>query len=1620
MCSPIQHRSPNRWAIRLYSLTLARLAAPASCVSLVGCHAHTAALCCLGVAVLGLLVANRAVVGAPYPSHLWLGGLLGTIGYGIVVISGQFYTSPVLMWKGVVGNLLAMSLLGTGVCVVVSFVVLPSLALDEMRADTVAAVRGIGHAVSRIATRALCPENPGPFPARATESPSPSMFGPTAALTTPASPGLQGPHQEPAPYPPTHPGAAVERCPSANLPPISELQLVSQDLPTSRAPELLLQSEPRDGQVTHPSCSSGHGRNGDTASAVVGHMLWYRSQSSDSSPMPLGDPTGTFLPATQFGDINIGLSVGVVLSPQQAPPAWQVPELLQAGGGGQDHGFTCADRPWANPCNHRRSAGISRQHHMYDQLGSVRRDVMSAARSHTLPGHGVSMDTSHGTLHDGPASTKPPSVPPPPLPPPPPQQQQQTLEVPPAAAAAGIQPTYSCRIPGVASCPLLDPLDEPSGGDTAQSNRDLDKECGGRRHNFYASSSESSDDEPPLWGAQFYHELEGVMEDEDAFLSLLHEATAPQVPSSTPGAARRPPPPTAPPGGIRPSPSVVDMLHVPATGTSLAAVSKRDGKTKNLQHSHKYPLQAAVRDAKPQSKIVTIAGPGAGPVTAQSGGGLIGATVAWAPVSAIRPLLLRAKACAAAAALEPPWLGSGPADLAAWSRVLAGGEVLINRVGALECLLDGRQLVQGGQLLGASNLLTMLGADILAPYRRAYGQVAASCAAMSIALAASCEGRSLRVDGKQAPGPPAQLFVPVDWEESKHHLRNLVRVSLSAYWARVRGLGGQISGATPRPATGVLRMQPQGLHRRYHLQHFQRPRRGGRIPIMGLHQSRALNFLWTVTEGIVNAMDEMEAAVRELLKGKQDLATSRAPVQDAATDSAAACIRVATDAERGNTGVAGGSISSWGASRRSRVDSSISSDSRGNGDGGVGEGVRGGRRGPGSGDCFSNTAPIVSISTAAVPSHPSEARPGPKAAVSSIAMAIRNLLVQPTYSALGRVWCLHLGDWDWAWRAVQLALGIPLLLNTVSITATNTKLLLGAAGADGRRALLSCRRFHFGVKYWAASSFMLCLLLGLAARPDAVVLRRYSLLYAFLATSVSMTDRVESTFSRVALRAGGTLVGGALGLAVMMTPALNHNPAGIMTIVCAATFLTSCLSSHRLVYGAVLALITLHSMLLCSYGTSCCGSRLDVGKLFAARVVSVLLGSTLPVLVTQAVLPWFTSDWALEMMAGALMAAADLVRQLYRRYFEEHMRAYVESRGLLATAQLLRLHGLEEEATQLKKEEQEQQGASQAEMQQNPRDWQMQRDVEGQQLQVQLQSPPSSSAVEPGSSGGGRRDDAIPSVDPSQAAAAANPGHAHDCGQPSQGPSFSADVEVSLQAHVSGPLLAVQTSLMKDTAVWTRGIYATPMIVTAVLRCCLLLADRLEALQLVVVDTPPPVYGRLSGWGFAALVLPLHGEMIAMLSAFDRLVVATACLMDPDGEYRTPQRRNPGAASGGSAEGAGAELSGEPSRAIGPGCGAHPSGGLKEAIMDLDERRLQFRQAIHDVRRSFHAVVRSLGEKSEDLFAATHSDDTVRFHAFMFALTHVLDKATVTARTALQLSRGRVRRPGAWFAWSRG
>ncbi len=75
--------------------------------------------------------------------------MVSIIAFGVALIAGQFTHSVLVVWRDVVGCLVAVAALAAATGAGVSVLVLPSLAADEMRADAAAAIRGIGHAAGR-------------------------------------------------------------------------------------------------------------------------------------------------------------------------------------------------------------------------------------------------------------------------------------------------------------------------------------------------------------------------------------------------------------------------------------------------------------------------------------------------------------------------------------------------------------------------------------------------------------------------------------------------------------------------------------------------------------------------------------------------------------------------------------------------------------------------------------------------------------------------------------------------------------------------------------------------------------------------------------------------------------------------------------------------------------------------------------------------------------------------------------------------------------------------------------------------------------------------------------------------------------------------------------------------------------------------------------------------------------------------------------------------------------------------------------------------------------------------------------------------------------------------------
>ena len=104
-------------------------------------HAHTAiicVLCVLGLAMFAIVRVNTV----PQTQ-----GMLGTVFFGLLIITGCTLPTYRLIWR-LVGYLLADCVIGVGMSVGMSMLVVPSLAGDEVAACSVRTLRGVGHSVS--------------------------------------------------------------------------------------------------------------------------------------------------------------------------------------------------------------------------------------------------------------------------------------------------------------------------------------------------------------------------------------------------------------------------------------------------------------------------------------------------------------------------------------------------------------------------------------------------------------------------------------------------------------------------------------------------------------------------------------------------------------------------------------------------------------------------------------------------------------------------------------------------------------------------------------------------------------------------------------------------------------------------------------------------------------------------------------------------------------------------------------------------------------------------------------------------------------------------------------------------------------------------------------------------------------------------------------------------------------------------------------------------------------------------------------------------------------------------------------------------------------------------------
>lgn len=239
--------------------------------------------------------------------------------------------------------------------------------------------------------------------------------------------------------------------------------------------------------------------------------------------------------------------------------------------------------------------------------------------------------------------------------------------------------------------------------------------------------------------------------------------------------------------------------------------------------------------------------------------------------------------------------------------------------------------------------------------------------------------------------------------------------------------------------------------------------------------------------------------------------------------------------------------------------------------------------------------------------------------------------------------------------------------------------------------------------------------------------------------------------------------------------------------------------------AVVLSELTFLALILCQYT----GQDTGATSYYVARTVAVMLGLSLPVLVCNAILPWYTSEWALEKLSGAYLESIRVARLCYDKHYVELQSA---SMG-------------------------------------------------GQQHQ---QPPPAAPAQQPLESDG--------SASRRRTPAAAGPESFGDIDSPS-GPAKVPSVLTRLtsgipaptpapgpiHSRIAAPLVAVQISLKSDTVAWQRGVLATPPIVPALLQSMLILLDRIAALALTL--RPPSVTGSFSGGAFRHLLHPVDEDI---------------------------------------------------------------------------------------------------------------------------------------------------------------
>eukprot|EP00798_Chlamydomonas_sp_ICE-L_P018570 gene18570-25079_t len=797
-----------------------------------------------------------------------------------------------------------------------------------------------------------------------------------------------------------------------------------------------------------------------------------------------------------------------------------------------------------------------------------------------------------------------------------------------------------------------------------------------------------------------------------------------------------------------------------------------------------------------------------------------------------------------------------------------------------------------------------------------------------------------------------------------------------------------------------VRLQ-QGLHDYWHRARQGHPQKA-KVDLMDTQSLRALMFTLTLSHGICDAMEELGSAVEAALRRNEPRCeackTAPARAEAASPEGAEVVIQLALTPpdKRGPGGAVQGVDGVEQLGKRNA------------------EGA--GQKGAAVGAVATQTKDTVDTPT----TKNASAGPPEDAVVTP---TTKNATAGPPEDAVvtstnkssfisSSVRFFDSASWPypgrWLVTSASLLLGVPALLGILNeLFVEVPRVLQSEAGVKG---LLRSRKFQAGVKYFCSLNVVLMLVVGLSSKDDRVGedVRRYLPVNAYVACAIATSQRVEATWSGVIQWLVGSALGGTLGMLCMLHNGLATNPYALMALICAFTFLvgTQAKEAHKKVVA--LTLLSFTAVILCQYkldcdesGDSCSGSM----AFYATRVLSILIGIIVAFVVGNLVLPWYTSDWALEVMGSAFEDSVDVALVSFGKFI----------RGGAAALEACIVKGG---------------GGAQAMFPDVGRGQAMSSDTGQSQAMFsdtgrgQAKQPPSpfdaaaadGDAVQASTADGtphshngqrGRNPHPETSLNGSPLAAAfermsrASYGRISEklfafCASKdtsvSRGGSLRRSLEKTssiplfpsfhetlknrgvallepspeledLQFKVAASLTRVQASLAMDSTFWKKGVMATPPILYQLLQQEFNLLDRLSTLLLTLQG--PLVTGDFTGWSFRGIVQPLQADHAAVLHSTATMANIVAAILRGDLTAETNMR-------------------------------------LTESVRVLEQHRVTVYSHHQKIRKEF--IIKACRATADQLKYMIHPDDTVRVYSFFFSISKFVDKATQIAQMVETMS----------------